>query len=146
MHDRLTTPVPLEGLVLDGFPRAVAQARLVDTWEGGGIRLSAVVRLQIADDEVIQRVVERGKIGGRSDDRLSTVRRRLEVYREMTEPLIGLYRGRGILVEVDGLAGSTRSPPGSARRCRQSLIRPAICGAHDPGWHCHPAGSQVQVI
>lgn len=105
VHDRLTTPTPLEGFVLDGFPRNLEQARLADTWEGGGIRLSRVVHLQVTDEEVIRRVTERAKTSGRSDDTPSTLRHRLEVYRTATEPLIGLYHDRGILVEVDGAGG-----------------------------------------
>ena len=105
VHDRLTMPVRLDGFVLDGFPRTLEQVQLADSWEDGGIRLSAVVHLQLTDDEVMQRIVERGKTSGRGDDTPSTVRRRLDVYRKATEPLIGHYRDRGILVEVDGRGG-----------------------------------------
>lgn len=118
VHERLTTPRPLGGFVLDGFPRNLEQARLADTWEGGGIRLSTVVHLRVADEEVIRRVRERAKTGGRSDDTLSTLRRRLEVYRKATEPLIGLYRDRGVLVEVDGGGGIDEV----AARVRQALL------------------------
>ena len=65
--------------------------------------LDAVVGLTVDQEELVQRLLERAKTEGRADDTEEVVRRRQEVYAEETEPLIEIYRGRGMLVEVDGM-------------------------------------------
>jgi adenylate kinase len=86
--------------VLDGFPRTVAQAtaaydRAVET----GRTLHAVVSLDIGHDELMARLVERG----REDDTRDTVRHRIEEYEQKTLPLLDYYTGRGLLVPVDAV-------------------------------------------
>ena len=54
-------------------------------------------------EELVQRLLQRAEVEGRADDTEDVIRRRQEVYREQTEPLIEVYRDRGILVEVDGI-------------------------------------------
>jgi len=62
----------------------------------------AVISLAVEEAELVRRLVERGRRSGRSDDNEVTIRHRLAVYNENTRPLLDFYRGRGILVEVDG--------------------------------------------
>jgi adenylate kinase len=86
--------------VLDGFPRTVAQAaaayeRAVET----GRTLHAVVSLDIGHDELMARLVERG----REDDTRDTIRHRIEEYEQKTLPLLDYYAGRGLLVPVDAV-------------------------------------------
>ena len=81
-------------VVLDGFPRTVAQA------EALGRDLDAAVLIDVPDDVVVQRIAGRGE--GRADDDPETVRERLRVYHRETEPLIDYYEARGILRRVDG--------------------------------------------
>ena len=88
-------------VLLDGFPRTTAQADAL-----GGVladhdrELSAAVLIDVPDDVVLERISGRGQ--GRSDDDPETVRERLRVYHEETEPLVGYYDQRGLLRRVDG--------------------------------------------
>jgi adenylate kinase len=61
------------------------------------------VVLTVDSEEVVQRLLQRAQTDGRSDDTEEVIRRRQEVYAEQTEPLIQVYRDRGVLVEVDGM-------------------------------------------
>jgi adenylate kinase len=92
-----------KGFLLDGYPRTLAQ---VDELDGmidfTGHRLDAVVVLTVDPEELVRRLSERAQSEGRSDDTEDVIRRRQEVYTEQTEPLIEVYRGRGLLHEVDG--------------------------------------------
>jgi adenylate kinase len=68
-----------------------------------GHRLDAVIVLTVDADELVRRLTARAQSEGRSDDTEEVIRRRQEVYTEQTEPLIEVYRGRGLLHEVDGI-------------------------------------------
>ena len=68
-----------------------------------GPPLDAVISLLADTDEVVARLLKRAEIDGRSDDNEETIRVRLQVYAEQTEPLLDVYRSRGLLVEVNGL-------------------------------------------
>ncbi len=59
--------------------------------------------LTVDDEEIVQRLLQRAAVEGRADDTEDVIRRRQELYAEQTAPLIEVYRGRGILIEVDGL-------------------------------------------
>jgi adenylate kinase len=88
-----------ESIVLDGFPRTVAQAdALGDALSARGRELDAVVQIDVPDDVVAERISGRG----RDDDDPETVRERLKVYHQETEPLIAYYEERGLLERVDG--------------------------------------------
>jgi adenylate kinase len=92
------------GFLLDGFPRTIPQAESLDgILTGLSISLDAVLSLVVDGETLVQRMLSRAEIEGRADDNEETIRRRFEVYNEATEPLLALYRGRGLLVEVDGL-------------------------------------------
>jgi adenylate kinase len=88
-------------IVLDGFPRSVAQAdALAEALGGQGRDLTAAVLIDVADDEVAERIS--GRKQGRGDDNPDTVRERLRVYHDTTEPLVSYYDERGLLRRVDG--------------------------------------------
>lgn len=92
------------GFLLDGYPRTLAQVEELDGMiKHTGHQLDAVVVLTVDEEELVQRLLQRAEIEGRADDTEEVVRRRQEVYAEQTEPLIGVYRQRGILHEVDGM-------------------------------------------
>lgn len=94
---------PLPGFLLDGFPRTLGQAEAAYEWGKANERtFHAVIMLEVPDDELVRRLVERGKDSGRSDDTEAIIRNRLAVYEENTAPLIDFYADRGILVRVDG--------------------------------------------
>ncbi len=86
--------------LLDGFPRSVPQAdALAEMLDALGAPLDAVISLAVPRDELIQRLLGRG----RGDDTLETIENRLRVYEDQTAPLIAYYGERGLLREIDGL-------------------------------------------
>ena len=92
------------GFLLDGYPRTLAQVEELDGMiKFTGHELDAVVVLTVDPEELVQRLLQRAETDGRSDDTEDVVRRRQEVYAEQTEPLIEVYRERGLLREVDGM-------------------------------------------
>ena len=104
VKDRLTQPDCQRGFLLDGYPRTLQQVGTLDDYLAEtGRPLDAVISLLADTDEVVARLLRRAEIDGRSDDNEETIRVRLQVYAEQTEPLLDVYRSRGLLVEVDGL-------------------------------------------
>ena len=92
------------GFLLDGYPRTVAQvAELDDMLADAGLELDGAVVLTVDSEAIVQRLLKRATIENRADDTEDVIRRRQEVYGEQTAPLIDTYRGRGALVEVDGM-------------------------------------------
>ena len=92
------------GFLLDGYPRTLAQVEELDGMiKFTGHSLDAVVVLTVDSDEIVERLLQRAQVEGRADDTEDVIRRRQEIYTEQTEPLIDVYRGRGILIEVDGM-------------------------------------------
>ena len=93
-----------QGFVLDGFPRTAAQAEALDRILAElGTPLECCVVLGVDEEELVARLLRRASLEGRSDDNEETIRSRMGVYREQTQPLIDFYRGRGLLREVDAL-------------------------------------------
>jgi adenylate kinase len=128
--ERLSRPDTAAGALLDGFPRTIAQAEALDkALQAKGQKISLVPSIEVPDDVLIERVSGRrlcptcgesyhikfnppknpgvcdndgGKLYQRDDDNSETVRNRLKVYWEQTNPLINYYRNQGILVEING--------------------------------------------
>ena len=101
--DRLAQPDCDGGFLLDGYPRTLQQVQTLDDYLAESERpLNAVISLLADIEEVVARLLRRAVIDGRSDDNEETIRVRLQVYAEQTEPLLEVYRARGSLVEVDG--------------------------------------------
>jgi adenylate kinase len=104
VKDRLAQSDCAAGFLLDGYPRTLQQVQTLDDYLAEtGRPLDAVVSLLADIDEVVARLLKRAEIDGRSDDNEETIRVRLQVYAEQTEPLLEVYRSRDTLVEVDGL-------------------------------------------
>src|SRR4051794_14086532 len=103
VRNRIDEDDATKGFLLDGYPRTLAQ---VDELDGmiryTGHSLDAVVLLDVDREELVRRLTARAQTEGRTDDTEDVIRRRQEVYAEQTAPLIGVYRARGILLEVDG--------------------------------------------
>ncbi|MFI9720373.1 adenylate kinase [Streptomyces sp. NPDC052396] len=130
--DRMHQPDAEQGFLLDGFPRNLAQAEALDaSLKQDGLRLDAVLDLEVPEDEVVKRIAGRricrndsshvfhvaynqpqtegvcdacgGELYQRDDDREDTVRKRLEVYHTETEPIIDYYKAQGLVVTISAL-------------------------------------------
>lgn len=100
--ERLEQDDARHGFLLDGYPRTAAQVDALDEILDGH-PLEAVLVLTADTDELVQRLLKRAETEGRSDDNEETIRTRQAKYAAETEPLLAIYRERGLLVEVDGL-------------------------------------------
>ena len=92
------------GYVLDGFPRNLHQAEEAYrvAKETPSIELQAVVHLEVPLEELTRRLLARGVQEGRIDDAENVVTHRLEVFAADTEPLLGFYRARGLVLDING--------------------------------------------
>src|SRR5688572_10506756 len=104
VRNRIDEPDAEPGFLLDGYPRTLAQVEELDGMIAfTGHSLDAAVVLTVDPEELVQRLMQRAATEGRADDTEDVIRRRQELYTEQTEPLIEVYRARGILAELDGM-------------------------------------------
>jgi adenylate kinase len=102
-EERLSQPDAARGFILDGFPRTAGQAAALDALLARlGVRLERCIALRVDEEELVQRLLRRAQIEGRSDDNEAAIRTRMQEYRRKTQPLIDHYRSAGVLAEVDG--------------------------------------------
>jgi adenylate kinase len=134
VEERLSSPDCQEGFLLDGFPRTVVKAdALKDVLDKMGKRLDLVLNIDVSEEEIIKRLTGRrtcrvcnqiyhldynpprdegkcdscgGEIYQRDDDKVETIRRRLEVYMQQTDPLIAYYNDEGLLQNIPGTDGT----------------------------------------
>ena len=94
-----------EGFIFDGFPRTIAQAEALDAFlESKGMRIHGTLALEADDEVLIKRLVERGKVSGRTDDQdEEKIRNRFTEYNEKTAPLIAFYQAQGKYHAVNGI-------------------------------------------
>ena len=93
-----------KGVIFDGFPRTIKQAEALKTMlNERGTDIHILLDLQVEDDELVARLLERGKISGRSDDNPETIKARLDVYHTQTAPLATYYIGEGKHVAIKGV-------------------------------------------
>ena len=93
-----------KGVIFDGFPRTIAQAEaLKQMLDKRGHKIAAMIELDVPEDELMTRLIKRGKESGRSDDNAETIKKRLDVYHNQTSPLIEWYKNEGIHNHINGL-------------------------------------------
>ena len=92
-----------KGFIFDGFPRTLAQGEALDNkLKKNGLDITSVLSLEVKDEELIDRLLKRGQLSGRSDDNGHTIKSRLHVYHRQTEPLKEYYAGQNKLVCIPG--------------------------------------------
>ena len=155
VRNRLREPDAVAGFLLDGFPRTVPQAEVLDDMlrESSDAKLDVVLELVVDDDEVIRRLsgrrtcrtcnhiwhvdfdppkvegvcdIDGGALYQRDDDKAATIANRLEVYAQSTAPLVSYYAGRGLLIGIDATG-----PVDDVTQRATDALRP-FAGAADP--------------
>ena len=97
-------PKECKGVIFDGFPRTIPQAEELENLLAEiGSDLTGVVGLEVPEEELVARMLKRGKETGRADDNIDTILNRLKVYHNQTEPLKEHYQGKGAYMHIDGL-------------------------------------------
>lgn len=92
-----------KGIIFDGFPRTVPQAVALEKLMGArNTSVHAVIGLDVPEDELIKRMIERGRLSGRADDTPETIKNRLDVYHKSTAPLKTYYTDEGKYYPVNG--------------------------------------------
>ncbi|HNM27319.1 MAG TPA: adenylate kinase [Saprospiraceae bacterium] len=93
------------GFIFDGFPRTIPQAEALDALlQSMGTAVAGLIALDVNEEEIVQRILSRGKTSGRADDNdEATVRKRIAVYKSETEPVFDYYAGKGKSHIINGL-------------------------------------------
>ena len=93
-----------KGVIFDGFPRTIAQAEaLKKMLAERGQEVKVMLDLEVPEDELMTRLIKRGKESGRADDNEETIKKRLHVYHSQTSPLIDWYKKEGQHHHINGL-------------------------------------------
>ena len=104
--DKLTTG---KGVIFDGFPRTIAQAEeLKKLLNSRNQDITAMIELDVPEEELMKRLLKRGEESGRADDNEETIKKRLVVYKEQTAPLKEWYKKEGKHCYINGLGELTR--------------------------------------
>ena len=102
VKEKLASPDAANGVIMDGFPRTIAQAEAVDELlSARAARVDKVVTFDAPDGELVIRMLGRAEAEGRTDDTPDTIRKRLEVYRSETAPLISYYERQRVVTRID---------------------------------------------
>lgn len=92
-----------EGVIFDGFPRTIHQAEALKAMlDERGHRVAAMIELDVPEEELMRRLINRGKESGRTDDNEDTIKKRLDVYHNQTAPLVEWYKKEGIHNHITG--------------------------------------------
>ena len=104
LHSVIENNKNVAGFIFDGFPRTIVQAKALDElMDKIGVGISKVISLDVADEEVIGRLLKRAEIEGRKDDNAETINNRLSVYKNQTASLLDYYDKQAKLLRVVGI-------------------------------------------
>lgn len=106
---KLDAFVGSKGVIFDGFPRTIAQAEALKVMlNERGQDVTAMIELDVPEDELMDRLIKRGQMSGRADDNEETIKKRLVVYNEQTSPLKEWYKKEGKHCYINGLGDLDR--------------------------------------
>jgi adenylate kinase len=104
IEKRINAEKDPKGFIFDGFPRTVAQAESLDKMlSRKETSITLMISLDVRRQELIDRLLKRGKEQGRSDDNLETIENRIKVYENQTKPVMNYYDGQGKARYIDGM-------------------------------------------
>jgi adenylate kinase len=105
LQDEVEKASDAPGFIFDGFPRTTAQAEALDDFlKSRNMKINATIALEADDEILIQRLLERGKVSGRSDDQDEVkIRNRFEEYNQKTAPLKSYYQNQGKFHSINGV-------------------------------------------
>ena len=104
VRDEISSAKCKNGYLLDGYPRTITQANKFEIiLNDVNHKLDAVIGLRVHEDELIRRLINRGRDHNRSDDLPEIIRKRQNIYWERTAPLLDYYSSKGLLKSIDGL-------------------------------------------
>jgi len=103
LAEKIDSNTDAKGFIFDGFPRTMAQGEALDNLlREKNTSIIAVLNLVVEEKELISRLTKRGEESGRTDDNPEVIKKRLDVYRNQTEPLIDYYKKKGKLFNIKG--------------------------------------------
>lgn len=122
IESKLKTNPEAQGFIFDGFPRTVEQAKALDVlMDGNNTPISAMLSLEVEKEELIKRLLNRGKDSGRADDQdQSVIENRINVYNQKTLPLIEYYQPQGKYIGINGM-GSIEDIAGRLKEAVEKL-------------------------
>lgn len=105
LYEYVSQHLDAPGFIFDGFPRTIVQAKALDCLlQEKGVPISLVISVEVEEVELFSRLLGRSEDSGRSDDSAEIAKRRLQVYKDQTFPLISYYKAQGKIVSIDGMA------------------------------------------
>ncbi len=104
IDNKIESLVGSKGVIFDGFPRTVEQAKaLEELLAEYKTKVNVMINLEVPKDELVTRLLERGKVSGRSDDNLETIEKRINVYESQTKPVIEFYKKKRVYKSIKGV-------------------------------------------
>ena len=104
MIEEIISDPNIKGIIFDGFPRTVKQAEFLDKLMAEkGLIIDALIALDVPEERLIKRLLNRGKTSGRADDNEETIKHRLDLYHQKTEPVKEYYKKQNKYYEINGV-------------------------------------------
>ena len=104
IEKKLSENMDSAGFLFDGYPRTVKQAEILEEMmEKYGMSLTGVLSLEVPEELLIERMLERGKVSGRADDNIDSIKHRFVEYEAKTRPVLDFYEGKDNLHAVNGV-------------------------------------------